>query len=100
MPTRWRDMMFVTKVLSAIAVLSGGILFWMNGHYFNTCPKAPDIASGHIFPLDNRGTFVYLTLAEHNKITASIDVFGGAIACSICAELFRLIWKELRRTRA
>ena len=57
--------------------LSFAFAFWLNYHYFSTCPRVPDSQTGHIYPLDNRGTFVYLTETENFKMLAAESLSFG-----------------------
>lgn len=75
MLTQWRETTAVEKVLYWLMFLSLAFLFWLNSHYFSTCPRVPDSQSGYIYPLDNRGTFVYLTEAQNSKMLAAKSLF-------------------------
>jgi hypothetical protein len=75
MLTEWRKTTAVEKVLYGLMFLSLAFLFWLDSHYFSICPRVPDSRSGHIYPLDNRGTFVYLTEAENSKMLAAESLF-------------------------
>ena len=77
MLTQWRKTAVVEKVLYGLMFVSLAFLFWLNSHYFSTCPRVPDSQSGHIYPLDNRGTFVYLTKTENFKMLAAESLFFG-----------------------
>ena len=77
MLTQWRKMTVVEKVLYGLMLFSLAFLFWLNSHYFSTCPRVPDSQSGNIYPLDNRGTFVYLTKTENSKMLAAETLFFG-----------------------
>lgn len=66
----------VEKVLYGLMFLSLAFLFWLNSHYFSTCPRVPDSQSGNIYPLDNRGTFVYLTETENSKMIAAESLWA------------------------
>jgi len=75
--TRWRKMTVVERVLCGLMCASLAFLFWLNSHYFSTCPRVPDSQSGNIYALDNRGTFVYLTDTENSKMIAAESLFAG-----------------------
>ena len=77
MLTQWRKTTAGEKVLYGLMFLSLAFLFWLNSHYFSTSPRVPDSQSGHIYPLDNRGTFVYLTKTENFKMLAAESLFFG-----------------------
>jgi len=77
MLTQWRKTAVVEKVLYGLMFVSLAFLFWLNSHYFSTCPRVPDSQSGNIYPLDNRGTFVYLTETENSKMLAANTLLGG-----------------------
>ena len=77
MVVRWRKTTVLEKVLYGLVFLSLAVVFWLNSHYFSTCPRVPDSQSGHIYPLDNAGTFVYLTKTENSKMLAAKTLFLG-----------------------
>ena len=77
MLTQWRKTTVAEKVLYGLMFFSLALLFWLNYHYFSTCPRVPDSQSGNIYPLNNRGTFVYLTETEHSKMLAAETLFFG-----------------------
>lgn len=77
MLTQRRKTTAVEKVSYGLMFLSLAYLFWLNSHYFSTCPRIPDAQSGNIYPLDNRGTFVYLTDTENSKVRVATSVFFG-----------------------
>lgn len=58
-------------VLLALLFCSLGILFWLNSRYYNKCPTTRNERVGAIYPLDNNGRFVYLTLAQHRSLLLS-----------------------------
>jgi hypothetical protein len=69
--------------------MAAGIwLAWLNGHYFQICPIYPDAQTGHVFPLDNRGHFVYLTAAQNRFMVAAESAFFACIATGAIAEWF------------
>jgi hypothetical protein len=76
--SQWRKTTVVEKVFYGLMFLSFAFLFWLNSHYFSTCPRAPDSQSGNIYPLDIHGTFVYLTETENSKMLAAQSLFVGA----------------------
>jgi hypothetical protein len=57
--------------------LSLAFLFWLNSHYFSTCPRVPDSQSGNTYPLDNKGALVYLNVTENSKMLAAKTLFWG-----------------------
>jgi hypothetical protein len=65
------------KVLYGLMFLSLALLFWLDFHYYSTCPRGPDLQSGRIYPLDNRGTVVYLTKTENLNMHAAEGLFFG-----------------------
>src|SRR5450432_1069337 len=79
MPNQWRKTTAIEKVLNGLAFLSLAFLFWLNSHYFSTCPRVPDSLSGHIYALDNRRTFVFLTKTENSKMLAARSLFFSTL---------------------
>ena len=77
MLTQQRKTKVVQGVLYGLMFLFLALLFWLNSHYFSTCPRVPDFQSGRIYPLDNRGTIVYLTKSENSKMLAAEGLFFG-----------------------
>ena len=60
----------ITMALSAI-----GLVTWLTRTYQNTCPTEPNEQAGAVFPLDDHGRIVYLTLAEHKRVIAGETCF-------------------------
>jgi hypothetical protein len=52
---------------SALAVWLGHFYFWFS--YFDSSPRQPDYASGHVIPLNNHGSVHYLTASQDQNIT-------------------------------
>jgi hypothetical protein len=55
-------------LLCGLLLLPNLMLFWLSYHYEKICPQAPDYDRGIIYPLDEHGTILYLTLAQDRKI--------------------------------
>jgi hypothetical protein len=64
-----------------MAFCSLGLFFWLTTHYQKTCPTKPDERTGTVYPLDEHGRVVYLTLSEHRTVVAGE---AGGIALGLC----------------
>jgi hypothetical protein len=69
--------------------------FWLTHHYQRLCPTQLDQDSGKIYPLNEHGRVVYLTLAEHHKIQAATLVFAVVWICGFAIGL-REIYARLK----
>ena len=78
----------MVKTLWGLGMLAGLWLFWLNGHYFQTCPDYPDAHTGHVFPLDNRGHLVYLTAVQNRLMISAESALFACIATGGLAEWF------------
>ena len=68
-------------VLATMLFSSLGLFFWLTTNYQKRCPTTPNEQAGAIYPLDEHGRFVYLTLAQHRKVAAA-EAWG--ITLGIC----------------
>jgi hypothetical protein len=75
---------------------SAGLLSYLTAHYQKICPPEPDEHAGAIYSLDERGKFVYLTLAQHRKVVGSQAFF---IAWWFCAGVVEVRNGWLRRAK-
>jgi hypothetical protein len=66
--------------------LSAVPAFWLDMHYQHTCPTTPNEQSGAVYPLDDHGRVVYLTLAEHRKFEAALTYFIGMWLCGVALQ--------------
>jgi hypothetical protein len=82
--------------VAAVTLLfsSLGLFFWATTHYQETCPTTPDEQSGAVYPLDEHGRFVYLTLSEHRTVVAAQTFY---IAMWLCAGAVEIRHGWLRR---
>src|SRR5579863_6584810 len=88
---KWSRLSAVGMTIWCLAVLAGIGLFRLNSRFYNTCPQEPDAQSGHVFPLDNRGHFVYLTAAQNRWMTGTEALFGAASLPACLQSGFRAV---------
>jgi hypothetical protein len=70
---------------SALVVWLGHFYFWYS--YFDSSPKQPNYANGHIIPVNNHGSVRYLTVRQDKCIVgteiAAFALFAvGFLTCS------------------
>jgi hypothetical protein len=66
---------------------SFGLLFWLTMRYQRMCPTTPDELTGAIYPLDEHGRFVYLTLAQHRNVAAAQTFLVAMLLCAGVVEI-------------
>lgn len=71
---------------SAAALAFMGVLS-LSVCFVRTCPAAPDPPSGHIYPLDNHGHVVYLTLWQHRWFEGLLAFAFASVATLVCKGL-------------
>lgn len=96
MPSQPRKMTAFQWFANGAMFLFLAFVFSLNSHYFSSCPKAPNPETGQIYPLDNRGTFVYLTEEENNKMHLAEDSFWGVWLLGIGFHVVNWGLKKLR----
>jgi len=72
----------ITLLLSSLASLT-----WLTGSYQKICPPMPNEQVGAIYPLDERGRFVYLTVAQHRNMVAAQALFIALWLCTVVVEV-------------
>lgn len=86
-------MQALRKTLAVVGWLAFTSLFGLYAHYLRICPEDADPPSGHVFPFDNRGHIIYLTLEQH-RLFDRILVF--AFACLAVSAILQLIERRFR----
>jgi hypothetical protein len=72
-------------------------LFWLTTSYQKICPTAPDEQAGAIYPLDEHGRFVYLTLAQHRNVVAAEAYLIALAFCAACLGVVEMRRRWLRQ---
>ena len=90
-----RPPMFLRVIVGLLILPPAPILFWLTDHYAKMCPLEPDEQVGAVYRLNDHGSIVYLTLAQHRKMVAGQAYLVGAILCFVAVE----IWSS-RQSRA
>jgi len=85
-------------VVIALFFSSLGLFFWVTTHYQKTCPTTPDEQTGAVYPLDEHGRFVYLTLPEHRTVVASETFYIAMWLCAGVVEIRHLWLRRKERT--
>jgi hypothetical protein len=76
---------------------SFGVLFWLTQNYQKACPTAPDEQAGAVYPLDEHGRIVYLTLAEHQKLVVDERCLFALCLCVGAIEVRDMLRRRARR---
>jgi len=80
--------------MQSVAIASLVALIWLDYHYLAIRPDKPDPALGMVYELNNHGSIVFLTKAEHFLMDWLF--FGGLFGCTI---LTGMIYGAERRMR-
>ena len=91
-----RGIVTFRAIIVTMLFSSAGLLFWLTASYQKTCPATPNEQAGAIYPLDERGRFAYLTLAQHRNVVAAEACF---ITLWICTGIVEIRNGWLRRAR-
>src|SRR5271168_1868573 len=68
-PAQRRKAPFYVEAITGMMWLSSlGLFFWLTRYYFGICPTEPDNQIGVIYPLNEHGRVVYLSLAQHRNL--------------------------------
>jgi hypothetical protein len=95
MPTKRPRATLFVRVILGLLILPSVILYpWLTDHYQKICPKKPDEERGSIYPLNEHGSIVYLTLEQHRKILAGTACLVGSWVCFLAVG----IWIERGKT--
>jgi hypothetical protein len=85
-----RTKKLVVSVLAFVSLgmwLGRGVLF---EHYHGTCPKTPNLLTGHVIASNNHGSIVYLNRAEQLRL----DALSWATVSLFCIGLILVrFWK-------
>jgi hypothetical protein len=80
MLSQGRKASVLVRVLLGLLILPDiTLLPWLSAHYQKICPTTPDEQAGIIYPLNQHGSIVYLTLAQHRKILAGDAYLAGSV---------------------
>jgi hypothetical protein len=83
----------VTVILGAIILPPVILLPRLTYHYEKICPSEPDERAGAIYPLNEHGSIVYLTLDQHWKILAGQIYLIGSVFCFLAVG----VWANRKR---
>ncbi len=85
---KWLELLAAALALATLAAALA-----LTIHLVRTLPRAPEPTVGRVIPLNEHGTFVYLTAAENllhkGLFVASAVLFGGAVLIDLLADPFR-----------
>ena len=71
----------VRVILGLLILPNVTLLPWLTNHYQKNCPKKLDEERGVIYPLNEHGSIVYLTLEQHRKMLAGNAYLVGSVFC-------------------
>jgi hypothetical protein len=71
----------VRVILGLLILPNVTLLPWLTSHYQKICPKKLDEERGVIYPLNEHGSIVYLTLEQHRKMLAGNAYLVGSVFC-------------------
>ena len=84
-----RRMAAFRAIATTMLLLSLGLLFWLDLHYQKIRPTTPNEQGGAVYPLDDHGRVVYLTLGEHRRFVAVEACFIALWLCGGAIEIWR-----------
>jgi hypothetical protein len=94
MVTKRRKVLWLVNATLAVMVLIPLILLSrLYDHYEKICPVRQDDAAGAIFPLNDHGSIVYLTLSQHQNIMAGEAYLFGSFVCCVAIA----VWVNRKR---
>lgn len=93
MLTRRSEASILVRVTLAVMLLPDVTLLpWLTYHYEKICPIDRDERVGAVYPLNEHGNVVYLTLGQHRQILAGQTYLIGSVLCSFAIG----IWTSLK----
>jgi hypothetical protein len=94
METKRRKVLWLVNATLAVMVLIPlTLLSRLYDHYEKICPVRQDDAAGAIFPLNEHGSIVYLTLSQHKNIVAGEAYAIGTWVCAVAVG----VWANRKR---